>query len=227
MSEPLVSVIVPFYNQERYLAGALESILVQDYEPIELVLVDDGSTDGSDAIARGYSPPAHYLRRTNGGPAAARNAGLRASHGELVSFCDSDDRWERGKLTLQLRSFSTDPDLDVSFTGVREFVTPELDPAGLPTRAPRQVASGVCLSSMLARRSVFSGVGPFDEQLRVGEWADWYARLVGSKCKVAIRPEVLVHRRIHDRNNTLRHWNDRGEYARVFKKALDRRRARD
>jgi glycosyltransferase involved in cell wall biosynthesis len=224
MSDPLVSVIVPFHNQERYLAEALESILVQNYEPMELLLVDDGSTDGSGSIARRYSPSDRYVHRRNGGAAAARNTGLLAAHGEFVSFCDSDDRWEPEKLALQLRSFAADPELDVSFTGVREFVTPELDPASLPARAPRQIASGVCVSSMLARRQVFSDVGQFDDGLRLGEWADWYARLLESGCKVAIHPEILVHRRLHDRNNTLTHWHDRGEYARVFKKALDRRR---
>jgi glycosyltransferase involved in cell wall biosynthesis len=224
MSEPLVSVIVPFHNQERYLAEALESILAQRHEPIELLLVDDGSTDTSGTIARGYSPPAHYLRRRNGGAAAARNTGVLATHGEFVAFCDSDDRWQPEKLELQLGSFATDPDLDVSFTGVQEFVTPELDPASLPARAPRQIAGGVCVSSMLARRRVFSDVGRFDEELRLGEWADWYARLLESGCKVAIHPEILVHRRLHDRNNTLTNWHDRGEYARIFKRALDRRR---
>jgi glycosyltransferase involved in cell wall biosynthesis len=224
MSKPLVSVIVPFHNQERYLAEALDSILVQNYKPIELLLVDDGSTDRSSAIAHRYSPPARYVRRRNGGAAAARNTGLLAIHGELVAFCDSDDRWEAEKLVLQLRSFATDPDLDVSFTGVHEFVSPDLDPASLPARAPRQVASGVCVSSMLARRHVFTDIGQFDEGLRIGEWADWYARLLESDCRVAIHPEILVHRRLHDRNNTLTHWQDRREYARVFKKALDRRR---
>jgi hypothetical protein len=109
---------------------------------------------------------------------------------------------------------------------VHEFVSPELDPASLPARAPRQVASGVCVSSMLARRHVFSEVGQFDEGLRIGEWADWYARLLESGCNVAIHPETLVHRRLHDRNNTLTRWQDRGEYVRVFKKALDRRRGK-
>jgi glycosyltransferase involved in cell wall biosynthesis len=224
MSEPLVSVVVPFHNQERYLAEALESILVQTYEPIELLLVDDGSTDASGSIARRYSPPAHYLRRRNGGAAAARNTGVLATHGEFVAFCDSDDRWQPEKLALQLGSFAAEPDLDVSFTGMHEFVSPELDQASLPARAPRQIASGVGVSSMLARRHVFSRVGPFDEQLRLGEWADWYARVVESGCKVAIHPEILVHRRLHDRNNTLTNWHDRGEYARIFKRALDRRR---
>jgi len=224
MSEPLVSVIVPFHNQERYLAEAVESILVQGHKPMELLLVDDGSTDASGSIASRYLPPAHYVRRRNGGAAAARNTGLLATHGEFVAFCDSDDRWQPEKLALQLGSFAADPDLDVSFTGMHEFVSPELDPASLPARAPRQIASGVGVSSMLARRHVFSHVGRFDEQLRLGEWADWYARLLESGCKVAIHPEILVHRRLHDRNNTLTNWDDRGEYARIFKRALDRRR---
>jgi glycosyltransferase involved in cell wall biosynthesis len=226
MTAPLVSVIVPFYDQERYLAEAVESVMAQTYDRTELVLVDDGSTDASGAIARRYSPPAHYVLRGNGGAAAARNTGLLAARGEFVSFCDSDDRWEPEKLVVQLGSFAVDPDLDVAFTGVREFVSPELDPASAPTRAPRQYLDGVCVSSMLARRRVFRDVGPFDEQLPIGDWADWYGRLLDSKCKVAIRSEILVHRRLHDRNSTLAHWEDRGEYARILKRALDRRRQR-
>jgi glycosyltransferase involved in cell wall biosynthesis len=224
MSEQVVSVVVPFYNQDRYLAEALESILAQNYAPIELVLVDDGSTDASGEIARRYSPPARYVRRRNGGAAAARNTGLLVTHGEFVSFCDSDDRWQPEKLVVQLGAFAAEPDLDVAFTGVREFLTPDLDQASLHARSPRQTVAGVCASSMLARRHVFSDVGLFDEQLRFGEWPDWYARLLESDCKVAIQSDILVHRRLHDRNTTLTHWQDRGEYARILKRSLDRRR---
>jgi glycosyltransferase involved in cell wall biosynthesis len=90
VSNPLVSVVTPVYNGEAFLRETLESIFAQDYEPFEVIVVDDGSTDGSAAIARSY-PAARYIRQHNQGPAAARNAGIAAARGEFLAFVDADD----------------------------------------------------------------------------------------------------------------------------------------
>jgi glycosyltransferase involved in cell wall biosynthesis len=219
-----VTTVITFFDSERYLAEAVESALAQTYPSIELILVDDGSSDRSSEIARSYSPPARYVRRDNGGPAAARNTGLAHASGDFVAFLDSDNRWLPGGTELQLAAFAADPTVDVVFAQSREFVSAELDPATLPARGPRAGSTGVLVSSMLARRSVFETVGPFDERLRVGEWVDWYARLQDSACRVTVLPDVVVERRIHDTNNSIVRRGDRAEYARALKAALDRRR---
>jgi glycosyltransferase involved in cell wall biosynthesis len=223
-SPAAVTAVIAFFDSERYLAEAVDSVLAQTHAPIELILVDDGSSDRSPEIARSYSPPARYLRRENGGPAAARNTGLAQASGSFVAFLDSDNRWLPRAIELQLAAFADDPALDVVFAQAREFVSAELDPSTLPARPPRDGTTGVLVSSMLARRSVFDCVGLFDERLRVGEWVDWYARLHDSGCRVEVLPHVTVERRIHAENNTVVRWDDGREYAQVLKAALDRRR---
>jgi glycosyltransferase involved in cell wall biosynthesis len=220
-----VTVVIAFFESERYLAEAVDSVLAQTHASIEVILVDDGSSDRSPEIARSYSPPARYLRRENGGPAAARNSGLAEATGDFVAFLDSDNRWLPRATELRLAAFADDSALDVVFAQAREFVSAELDPSTLPARPPRDGTSGVLVSSMLARRSVFDTVGRFDERLRVGEWVDWYARLRDSGCRTKVLPQVVVERRIHDENNTVVRWDDGREYAHVLKAALDRRRS--
>ena len=224
VSPAAVSVVISFFESERYLAAAADSVLAQTHAPIELILVDDGSSDRSPEIARSYSPPARYLRRENGGPAAARNTGLAQATGDFVAFLDSDNRWLPLATESQLAAFADDPALEVVFAQAREFLSAELEPSKLPARTPREGTTGVLVSSMLARRNVFERVGLFDERLRVGEWVDWYARLRDSGCRVKVLPHVVVERRIHDENNTVVRWDDGREYAQVLKAALDRRR---
>jgi glycosyltransferase involved in cell wall biosynthesis len=109
ISQPLVSVVVPVRNGERFLGEALDSVLAQDYEPVELIVVDDGSTDGSGDIAGARG--AHVIRQEGGGLAAARNAGLAAAQGELVAFIDADDVWLPGKLVRQVEYLLDRPDV--------------------------------------------------------------------------------------------------------------------
>jgi len=101
VSRPLVSVVIPVYNAEPFLREALDSVLAQDYEPFEVIVVDDGSTDGSGTIARSY-PEVRYLRQENQGPAVARNAGIAAAQGEFLAFFDADDVMLPNKLSVQV-----------------------------------------------------------------------------------------------------------------------------
>ncbi|HXY93245.1 MAG TPA: glycosyltransferase family A protein [Acidimicrobiia bacterium] len=224
MSLETVSAVITFFDSERYLTEAIDSVLAQTHPPTELLLVDDGSTDGSAVIARSYGAPARYIHRENGGPAAARNTALSHAGCDLLAFLDSDNRWLPGATAARLAAFDADPGLDVVFAQAREFVSPELDASVLTARPARSGTTGALISSMLARRSAFSTVGPFDERLRVGEWVDWFSRLQHSACRTTVIPEVVVERRIHTSNNSAVHWDDGREYTKALKAALDRRR---
>ncbi len=101
MKGPLVSVIVPCYNAARFLPEALATIRAQRYEPLEILVVDDGSTDNTPDVVSGFGSEVRYLRKPNGGPASARNLGLREARGEWIAFLDADDQWPEGKLELQ------------------------------------------------------------------------------------------------------------------------------
>lgn len=224
MNSPLVTVIIPFSNYEQYLDAATRSVLRQTYTPVEIILVDDGSTDRSTARAQAYVPPARYLRRENGGAGAARNTGIEHASGEFLAFCDVDDVWLPTKLERQMTAVLQDPAIDVVFTRVTEFwASGEGDP---PRRATRRDFPGALPSALLVRRAAFHRVGPFAERLRVAEWADWYTRMRDTGLREAWLPEVLVARGLHQHNNSLVQAQARIEYRDILRAHLHRLRQR-
>lgn len=223
MDSPLVSVVIPFADHERHLDAAAWSVLEQTYAPVELILVDDGSTDRSAARARAYVPPARYVRRANGGAGAARNTGVLHATGSFLAFCDVDDVWRPAKLGRQMAAVRADPALDVVFTGVTEVRTPE--EAG-SRRAPRENVPGALPSAMLVRRAAFERVGPFAEGLRIGEWAEWYTRMRAAGLREAWLPEVLVLRGLHARNQSALQAAARLEYCGILRAHIHRQQAR-
>lgn len=226
MTTGLVSVVIGVYNAERYIAEAIDSVLAQDHRPLELIVVDDGSTDGSGDVVRRY-PEVVHIRQENGGNGAARNTGVAAASGEFLAFLDADDRFTPGKLTLQLRALEEDPGLDLVFGHVQEFVSPELDeetrstirppaPEPMPWTAP---------NLMLIRRAAFDRVGPFETSIRVGVTVDWFLRAKEAGLRYRVLPETVLERRLHTENNGIREAASRSQYLAVLKASLDRRRA--
>lgn len=199
-SEPLVSIIIPAFQAEAYLGEALESALAQDYERHELILVDDGSTDRTAEIAAGYGVP--VLRQANGGPAAARNAGLAFARGELLAILDSDDIWPVDRLSLQVAHLLEHPE-DGLVMGLTEvFLTPG-EPR--PRHYPRIAETGPYPghpSTALVRREIFELVGPFDESLRLSEDLDWLARAGDAGVRIGRLDRTVLHYRIHAKNTS-------------------------
>jgi glycosyltransferase involved in cell wall biosynthesis len=107
----LVSVIMPLYNGELYVAHAIDSVLAQTYGKVEVVAIDDGSPDKSGEIAARYGDPVRVLSKTNGGVASARNAGFAVARGEYIAFLDQDDWWDSNKLTEQMAIFAANPEV--------------------------------------------------------------------------------------------------------------------
>jgi glycosyltransferase involved in cell wall biosynthesis len=219
----LISVLIGAYNAERYLGEAIESVFAQTHRPLELIVVDDGSDDGTADVAAGYGDRLHLVRQARGGNGAARNRAVAEARGGLLAFLDADDRFTPRKLELQLGVLTTDPAADAVFGNVREFVSPDVEAAPAAESPPRPWPSP---NLMLIRRPAFERVGPFSEQLRVGVTVDWYARAVDAGLELRMIPDVVLERRLHDANNGLREAASRGQYLDVIKAALDRRRAR-
>jgi glycosyltransferase involved in cell wall biosynthesis len=109
MNSPVISCIVPVFNAERYLRETLDSVMGQTYRPLEIIVADDGSTDATASVVAAYGDRVRYLLQPNGGPAAARNLGLRAVSGEFVAFIDQDDLWNPEKLARQMARFQAHP----------------------------------------------------------------------------------------------------------------------
>lgn len=222
-SNPLVSVVIPVHNGERYLGEAIESILAQTYRPLELVIVDDGSTDNTAAVCRRFTG-IRYIYQPHAGAAAARNRGVDAACGALLSFLDADDLWAPEKLPRQIAALDTDPRLDMVLGHVQQFHSPELD---APAKA-RIAGDGAVLAghvgTLLIRRAPFLRVGPFATEWRVGEFIDWFARAAELGLIHVTIPDVTLLRRLHTRNMMVRERQSTVDYVRILKAALDRRR---
>jgi glycosyltransferase involved in cell wall biosynthesis len=220
----LVTAILPSYNGGSYLPEAIESARRQTYRPIEILVVDDGSTDGTAAAANSYPGVRCLSLPRNQGSAEARNQGIAAAAGSFIAFLDSDDLWMPDKIERQMALFNGDPALDVVFTGVEQFHSPELTEAERRAFPLPAGAGGKCPSSLLAKRTAFAVTGPFCSTWRVGEFIDWYARAMEHGLREAELPDALVRRRVHKDNLTLRARNAKTDYVHILKASLDRRR---
>ena len=227
MSGPLVSVMIGVYNAEQYLAEAIDSVFAQTYRPIELIVVDDGSDDGSAEVAKRYGDALTYVYQENRGNGGARNTAVEHASGEYFAFLDADDRFVPKKLEWQMAALAPNPSLDIVFGHVAEFVSPELDEEtrrAIRPPAP-EPAPWMAPNLMLVRRDSFLRVGKFSEAIRVGVTVDWYARAAEAGLRHYILPQVVLERRLHTQNNGLRERDSRSQYLQVLKAALDRRRA--
>lgn len=205
------------YNGARFITAALESIKAQTRAVDEVIVVDDGSTDGSAGLAAAAG--AQVVVQRNGGPASARNAGIRASSGDMIAILDSDDLWTPVKMERQLAPLLEGGAVDLTFGHVVQFrgaVPATLD--GLPSE-PALLAGG-----MLVTRRAFDKVGWFNESRRLGDFIDWYARAVECGLRVRVIPDVVLLRRLHDQNMGIREAGNRADYARLARAALQRRR---
>jgi glycosyltransferase involved in cell wall biosynthesis len=225
-AQRLVSVIMTVYNGERYLREAIESVLQQTYSPIELVVLDDGSDDGSPLIASSYGKDIVHIRRERAGMGAARNDALAHAEGQLLAFLDADDRFVPDKTERQFAAFQEDHALEVVYGHVREFVSPDLAPnLARRLRDPAPRLPGRLPGEMLIRRDSFFRVGLFSTQLKLGVGLDWSARAAEADLRSKMLQEIVYERRLHTTNNALREKSSRDHYLFALKAALDRRRS--
>jgi glycosyltransferase involved in cell wall biosynthesis len=224
---PLVSVVIPVYNTEKYLAEAIDSVLAQTVRPSEIIVVDDGSTDGSGAVAKRYASSVKFCALPHGGQGAARNRGVELACGHFLAFLDADDLWAENRLALQLAAFEREPGLDMVFGFAQQFYSPELheqDPEKI--RRLEKPIPGYVPGAMLIKRASFQRVGPFAVHWHVGEWCDWYLRATELGLSQALVPEVVLKRRLHTTNVGVLERESQIDYVRTLKASLDRRRAK-
>jgi glycosyltransferase involved in cell wall biosynthesis len=218
---PSISVVIPARDAALFLREAIESVLAQAV-PVQLILVNDGSTDETSAIAGSYGAALDRIDQPPLGLGAARNCGVAGGTSEWIAFLDADDVWMPDKLMLQLRALEADPALDLLFGHGVEFVDAAAPP-GIVARtepAPAYVAG-----TMLARRALFDTVGGFSENGRMGEFIDWYSRVRQSGARLAMLDDVLFRRRVHANNMTRLAENRGSHYLDVVRAHLQRRRA--
>jgi len=222
----MVSVIIPVHNGEAYLGEAIQSVLVQTLPADELIVIDDGSTDGTAAEAQRYGAKLRYVRQPHAGPGAARDHGIRIAKGDYLAFLDADDLWAPRKLELQMRAFEEEPELDLVFGHMDQFRSPELAPDVAATLVCNEVPTpSPLISCLLARRSAFDRVGALRTDLK-NDFVDWYVRARDAGLRMRTLGELVSRRRMHPGNFTRRNKDLRQEYLHLLKMSLDRRRSR-
>jgi glycosyltransferase involved in cell wall biosynthesis len=218
-----ISVIMPVYNSERYIASALESIERQTLTPLEVIVVDDGSTDRSAEIAGGFGGRIRSAIQENRGPAAARNHGLRLARGDVIAFLDADDLWSPDKLRRQADLLDDDPPVDVVW-GYGQYFTEWEIPSGGRERKLGRAGLLASLGCGLIRRRVFDQVGGFDEAMIPSEDIDWIARARHSGISFREHADVVLYYRQHETNLTRDVDLTMKSLFVALKRAADRRR---
>ncbi len=219
----LVSVITPVLNGGRYLAAAIESVLAQTYRPVEIIVVDGGSTDNSADIARSYTN-VRYIYEQRRGVAIGRNTGLDAARGEYIAFLDADDAWPAHKLQTQVNFLIEHPSIGYTIARIQNVVEPEVT---YPPQVMHHILKEdqINLSTIVARKEVFSHVGGFDPRLGVAEDFEWVARAKDAGIPMAILPDVLLFRRIHEANISLVRFEEHDtKRLLIFKESIERKR---
>jgi glycosyltransferase involved in cell wall biosynthesis len=213
-SEPMVSVVMPAYNVAWCIGRAVDSVLAQDFRARELIVVNDGSTDGTRALLEGYGAAITVINQENRGMSAARNAGIHRANGMYVAFLDADDWWLPGKLSRQVALMQGRPEIGFSSTAVRVedgdgrllnlWRCPNGSTDILATIFSQNAAIAGGCSAVVVRRDLLGRVGPFDESLRGFEDPDLWMRLAavsGYACidetlAVILRREKSVSRNL-------------------------------
>jgi len=218
----MISVVIPAFNAGRFLREAIASVLAQGWPELEVLVVDNASTDDTATIARSFGAPVRYLWSASPGQPPTTNAGVRAARGDWLAFLDADDLWSAGKLVRQVCEFEKHPELEALFGHAVNF-TGATPVAGAHGAASMQATVP---GTLLVRRDAFHRVGYFDENFTIGSVMDWYLRAREAGLCMDILPDVLLYRRVHEDNLGARHKDRQADYVHILKAALDRQRKR-
>ncbi len=222
---PMISVIVPVFNGGAFLGDAIRSVMAQNHQPLEIIVVDDGSTDATAEVAASFGDAILYHRQENAGAAAARSHGLSLSSGGIIAFLDADDLYMPDKFAQQLARLKRHPECDIVIG--RQAYESLADGQRLVVERSGERSGGLSLQlgCALFRREAFEKVGAFNVVLRHCDDWDWFLRAREMGVGIVIHRDVVLRQRIHE-NNLTRQQDEGAKYQRMaFKLSLDRRRA--
>lgn len=213
MNQYKVSVIIPTYNYSSFIAAAVDSVLAQTFPAVEVIIVDDGSTDNTKDILSRYGDRIKYVFQENKGVSAARNAGVKNSTGNLIAFLDADDIWLPEKLEKQVECFRIDEGVGFVHCAIQEFdargnILEEETEGAEGWVAEKVLLLGPAIagpgSTSLIKREIFDEAGGFDERQEMRAAEDWeFCYRVALQCKVKFVPEILARYRNHGANRHL------------------------
>lgn len=216
-----LSVIMAAHNAETFLAEAIQSILNQALLPLEVIVVDNLSSDRTAEIATSFGNPVRCLSCDRKGPSQARNHALPHARGEWLSFLDADDLWSENTLKWLFNAAANDPEAEYVYGQTQNFLNSPDTTGGFNAEEPLHAELP---GAMIIKRRAFDRVGPFNEAYQLGCVIEWGFRLREAGLRSVAIPEVVLHRRIHGSNQCKQEQDDKAVYARIVKEALDRRR---
>ncbi len=220
-----ISIIIPVFNTEKYLAEAIESVLSQTLKPTEIIVVDDGSTDKSVEVARQFEPLVRIISQANKGVGAARNVGIQETSGDFLAFLDADDFWTENKLEIQLSYLENNPKTDMVFGYVEQFISSELpDEHKSNLKSELDKMQGFVAGAMLIKKTTFLKAGFFNEKLELGEFIDWFSRAKDLGLTFQVLNEIVLKRRIHTSNMGIYKKQHLKDYTTLLRTALARKR---
>ncbi len=220
---PTISVIIHTYNNEKFIAETVESVLKQTYNEYEIIVVDDGSEDGTRDALLPYMQKIRYHYKENGGIASAKNAGISLSKAEFIAFLDHDDLWIPDKLKIQIEHFNRNPQIGLVYAKYTSF----RDDKELRTK-PEKGYSGwifaklisksfIQTSTVMVKRDCLNAVGPFDESFRLADEYDMFLR-IARRFQCGFVDRELTRYRVHDTNASKNDLLFGKENLRVYKK---------
>jgi len=221
MKKPLVTCIIPVFNGEKYIEAAIESVLNQTYKNIEIIIVDDGSTDNTLNLIEKFNGNVKYIRQSNSGSGVARNLGISKASGDFIGFLDSDDMWDKNKILLQLECFDNNLEIEACLCNIKlinEKETGILDDEYV-------IVTPYTVCSILIKTYALKKVRLFNANLKFGEDTDWFMRIRKLEIPVKILKDTLVYARLH-KDNLTNSFNvrSREEIFSKIKNELDKRR---
>jgi len=224
MENPLISVIIPVFNGELFIADAIHSVFAQKYEPLEIIVVDDGSTDGTAELVKSIPGNLRYFYQENAGVAKARNKGLEMAKGDLIAFIDADDVWVKNKLEIQRNLIKSNPAAEIVLGCLvqKPFISIE-DLYQLDI----QKETGIFASQLgcaLIKKHVFEMAGGFDEEMKLAEDVDWLNRTREANIHIMVHKEIVQFYRMHGNNITGNKKLTNLFLLKAYKKSIGRRR---
>jgi len=221
----MVNIIVPIYNGAEFIGETLESIFAQTYKEYRIIVIDDGSTDNTREAVTKFGQSVNYHYQPSAGAGAARNRGIELANDEFVAFLDADDCWTPKKLERQISVLQENLKLDAVFGKVQQLNQNEWENRHnkLGNSSANSVA-GYVPGAMLIRREFFLKVGMYSTIYKLGEVVDWYLRAEEANLKMKLLPDLVLWRRIHGANVSIRHPTAMTDYVKILKQSINRRR---
>jgi glycosyltransferase involved in cell wall biosynthesis len=220
----MISIIVPVHNGAKFIAEALQSIFNQTFKDYEIIVIDDGSTDETRQIVEKYRDSVAYFYQENAGAGVARNLGVEKTCGDFIAFLDADDYWTVDKLEKQYNYLLANNEVDAVFGYAEQISQADWKTKDVTEKSPDKALASYLPSAMLIRRKSFYRAGFYPIEYQVGEVVEWYLKAQEAGLNMILLPDLVYWRRIHSDNLGIRHKSSIGDYVKIVKRSMERRR---